>query len=393
MHLGMLNVLIGPNASGKSNLFDVFRLIRSIPTELQDVVRRGGGPRSWLWESEVTGAPQLDMVVSPAGMQLGHQISFRTVDSELWPTKELVTLQPDTLLYESCLDSREAKIRARSEDDVLSGSPEDRPPLRPGPGLRWVRLGSVHAPAGPLTRRSYPDVTNQSILQQLRSPFDYPHLALLASVYNSIQIYDGWAFGRGAPLRRSQPADGRSDRLEEDFSNLGLVLNQMGAFPEAKQQVINGLRELYEGFTSYEVVIGGGSVQIFFTESGRRSIPATRLSDGAIRYLCLLTMLYNPNALPVLCIEEPELGLHPDIVAGLAKHLIAASERMQVVVTTHSDILVDALSETPEAIVVFENHNGCTRMERFSQDGLSRWLEEYRLGELWTTGQIGGTRW
>ena len=197
-------------------------------------------------------------------------------------------------------------------------------------------------------RRSYPDMTNQSILQQLRSPFDYPHLALLASVYNSIQIYDGWAFGRGAPLRRSQPADGRSDRLEEDFSNLGLVLNQMGAFPEAKQQVIDGLRELYEGFTSYEVVIGGGSVQIFFTESGRRSIPATRLSDGAIRYLCLLTMLYNPNAWPVLCIEEPELGLHPDIVAGLAKHLIAASERMQVVVTTHSDILVDALSETPE---------------------------------------------
>ena len=392
VQLGMLNVLIGPNSSGKSNLIDVVRLIRSLPTDLQAVVRRGGGPRSWLWEGEVTGTAQLDMTIAPAGSNLGHHISFRTVDSELWPVEERIRLHPETLLYESCLDSRKARIR-RSEGNALSDSPEDRPPLRPGPGLRWERLGSLHNPVGPLKQRSYPAVANQSILQQLRSPFDYPHLYLLGGVCNAIQIYDGWAFGRDAPVRRSQPADGRSDRLEEDYSNLGLVLNQMGAFPEAKQQIIGGLRELYESFTSYEVVISGGSVQIFFTENGRRSTPATRLSDGAIRYLCLLTMLYNPNALPVLCIEEPELGLHPDIVAGLAKHLIAASEHMQVVVTTHSDILVDALSEVPEAIMVFENDHGSTRMNRFSQDGLSKWLEEYRLGELWTTGQIGGTRW
>ena len=385
--------MIGPNASGKSNLFDVFRLIRSIPTDLREVVRRGGGPRRWLWEGDVTGEPQLEVFVSPAGVQLGHQVVLRTVDSEMWPVEERITLSPNTLLYESCLDSRKARVRSWSASNSVTDLPEGRPPLRPGPGMRWVPLGSVEAPTGPLAGLSYPEVANQSILQQLRSPFDYPHLSLLASVYNSIQVYDGWVFGRDSSMRRSQPADGRTDRLEEDYSNLGLVLNQMGAYPEAKQNIIKGLRELYEGFTNYEVVIGGGSVQVYFTEDQRRSIPATRLSDGAIRYLCLLAMLYNPNALPVLCIEEPEIGLHPDIVAGLAKHLVAASERLQVVVTTHSDVLVDALSGYPEAIVVFENHGGCTRMGRFSQDGLSKWLEEYRLGELWTSGQIGGTRW
>lgn len=393
LRLGMLNVLIGPNSSGKSNLLDVLRLVRSLPVDLQGVIRRGGGPRCWLWEGDVTGAAQIAMVVSPAGLQIDHRVSLRTVDSELWPVKEQIRLRPDTILYEASLDSREAKVRSRSEEDNLPDSPADRPPLRPGPGLKGVSFLSLHTSMGPLSKRSYPELSNQSILQQLRSPFDYPYFSLLASVYNSIRIYDRWSFGRDASIRRSQPADERADRLEENYSNLGLVLNQMGAYPEAKQQIIDGLRELYESFTNYEVVISGGSVQVYFTEDGRYSIPANRLSDGAIRYLSLLTMLYNPNALPVVCIEEPELGLHPDIVAGLANHLIKASQRMQVIVTTHSDILVDALSDIPEAIIVFDNHDGYTHMEPLNASNLSTWLETYRLGELWTSGQIGGTRW
>ena len=152
------------------------------------------------------------------------------------------------------------------------------------------------------------------------------------------------------------------------------------------------MNDLYPRFTNYEVVVNSGSVQIFFTEEDT-SIPATRLSDGALRYLCLLAILYNPNPPPVVCLEEPELGLHPDIVAGLAKHLRAASERMQLIVTTHSDILIDALSDTPESIVVFENNDGATRMNRLDAGELNEWLEDYRLGQLWTSGQIGGTRW
>ena len=123
------------------------------------------------------------------------------------------------------------------------------------------------------------------------------------------------------------------------------------------------------------------------------SIPATRLSDGTLRYLCLLAILYNPTPPPVVCIEEPELGLHPDIVAGLAKHLLAASERMQLIVTTHSDILVDALTWNPETIIVCENVDGATQMKRLDPEKMKVWLKDYGLGNLWTSGQIGGNRW
>jgi predicted ATPase len=95
----------------------------------------------------------------------------------------------------------------------------------------------------------------------------------------------------------------------------------------------------------------------------------------------------------LVCIEEPELGLHPDILPTVAELLIDASHRMQLIVTTQSDILVDALTETPEAILVCEKHDGSTTMKRLKKEDLSAWLEKYALGELWRMGEIGGKRW
>jgi predicted ATPase len=66
---------------------------------------------------------------------------------------------------------------------------------------------------------------------------------------------------------------------------------------------------------------------------------------------------------------------------------------MQLIVTTHSDILVDALTKVPEAVVVCEKENGSTRMKRLDREALSAWLKDYGLGQLWRSGEIGGNRW
>ena len=87
------------------------------------------------------------------------------------------------------------------------------------------------------------------------------------------------------------------------------------------------------------------------------------------------------------------MGLHPDILPSLADLLLAASEKTQIIVTTHSDILVDSMTETPECVVVFEKHEGKTEMNRLSSDELAEWLKEYCLGDLWIKGQLGGKRW
>jgi predicted ATPase len=77
----------------------------------------------------------------------------------------------------------------------------------------------------------------------------------------------------------------------------------------------------------------------------------------------------------------------------LADLMVAASERTQLIVTTHSDILVDAMTSRPEDVVVFEKKDGATCATRLDGDDLAAWLDKYRLGQLWISGQIGGTRW
>ena len=119
-------------------------------------------------------------------------------------------------------------------------------------------------------------------------------------------------------------------------------------------------------------------------------IPATRLSDGTIRFLALLAVLLHPKQAPLLCIEEPELGLHPDALAIIAELLVEAKTRTQLIVTTHSDVLVSGLTEEADSILVSEHLAGGTEFRRQDPGKLEKWLQKYRLGEIWRMGRLGG---
>jgi predicted ATPase len=103
--------------------------------------------------------------------------------------------------------------------------------------------------------------------------------------------------------------------------------------------------------------------------------------------------LLDPTPPSVICIDEPELGLHPDAIHILADLLRDASTRTQLIVTTHSDALVDAFSDDPEAVCVCEKVEGSTVVRRLDKDRLKVWLKDYSLGHLWMSGEIGGNRW
>ena len=143
-------------------------------------------------------------------------------------------------------------------------------------------------------------------------------------------------------------------------------------------------------YQRFNVRIFGNSLQLYLHEDGLSSpVPATRLSDGTIRFMAILALLLSPNPPPLLCLDEPEMGLHPDAVSRLADLLVEASQRMQLIVTTHSDALVSALTTEVESVLVCENLGGTT-FERLNRDRLSDWLEDYRLGEAWKVGAFGG---
>jgi len=367
LDLENLNILIGPNGAGKSNLIEAIALMRTSPGDIRSIVRSGGGVGEWIWKGGEGLSACIDFIIdNPKGSQpIRHVLSFRE----------------DTMVFR--LEDE------RIENEMAYGGES-------GPYF-YYHFNRGHPMVNTIKERgrslAHETVdAERSILAQRRDPEWYPELSYLAETYEKVRIYREWAFGRNAVFREPQKADMRNDRLEEDFSNLGLFLNRLKRTPKAKITILEGLRDLYDGVTDFDVSIEGGSVQVFFTE-GEFTLPATRLSDGTLRYLCLLAILVDPFPPPLICIEEPELGLHPDILPKLADLMVAASERTQLIVTTHSDILVDTMTERPETVVVCEKHDGVTQMKRLDAAELEVWLGKYRLGELWTKGEIGGTRW
>jgi predicted ATPase len=366
-----LNVLIGPNGSGKSNFIEAIALMRAAPRDYREVVRRGGGVREWLWKGAPEARGRMAWVVanSEGSQPLRHALAFQAVGQNFG------------LVQESVQSSQNNEGLETYEIFYLYA--QGQPMIR------------VQAGSGAIYRTINPSSLDldRSILAQRRDPDNYPELAGLASNYEHIRIYREWTFGRKAIFREPQKADLPNDVLAEDFANLGLFLNRLKTrHPAAARAILEGLSDLYDGLTEFNVLIEGGTVQVFFTE-GEFVIPATRLSDGTLRYLCLLAILCDPNPPPLVCIEEPELGLHPDVLPKLADHLLAASRRTQLIITTHSDVLVDAMSDQPESVVVCEKHHGSTSMTRLAADELEAWLKKYRLGELWIRGELGGTRW
>lgn len=361
-----LNVVIGPNGSGKSNLIEAIDLIRATPKDLLQPIRDGGGVRDWLWKgADKTPTATLDAVFeNPKGPDLRYSLDFTEVAQRF----EIV----DERLENA------APAVGHSKPYVYYLFQNGRPVLNVHGKPRKLQRAEIDATA--------------SILAQRKDPDQYPELTYLGNVFSKIRLYREWAFGRYTIPRLPQKADLPNEFLEPDASNLGLVLNRLRRDPAVKQKLLTALRALYDGIDDYDVQIDGGTVQVFFHE-GRFPIPATRLSDGTLRYLCLLAILCHPNPPPLVCIEEPELGLHPDVLPTVAELLKEASERMQLIVTTHSDVLVDALSDRPQAVLVAERSEQGTTLTRLDAEKLAPWLEKYRLGQLWTRGDIGGTRW
>ena len=376
LELKPLNVLIGPNGSGKSNLIEVIGLLRAAPSDVTAPLREGGGGRNWIWRGEPrTTEARVEVVLRGLlfGAEkrllrycLGFGRAFHGAPYLREEFEEVKRTKQDD-------DEAEPYLR-RSADKVILSYTDDSGVK----GQRELRASEFEP--------------NQSILSQIKDPFQYDELTSLGFGLAGIQLYRQWTFGRNAPSRSPQKADLPNRSLAEDGTNLGMVLNRLDGDLKAKKQLLTALRKLYPGIDDYYVQIEAGSVQVFLKE-GNVPIPAVRLSDGTLRYLCLLAILCNPSLPPLICLEEPELGLHPDILPGLADLLREASERCQLIVTTHSDTLVDALTDTPESIVVCEKENGQTKLKRLDKDELSHWLKKYRLGELWTSGELGGNRW
>jgi predicted ATPase len=364
-----LNVLIGPNGSGKSNLIEAFGLIRALPTDFAAAIREGGGIAEWLWKGRTPQSPA-EMVVdlgpnTPIGSSLRHQLEFAGESGRFKILDEQI-------------------FKAISEGESSANEPIFAIHLFALSNGDPVFFNEDGAKLFVSTSRD----DSQAILAQRRDPDILPTITWLGNAYSDIQIFREWSFGRYTPLRQPQPADLPDDILLPDSRNLALLLNQIEHHGSGRFNEL--LKRFFPRFERMSTRVSGGTLQFFLHETDFPTpIPATRLSDGTLRFIALLAILLAPDPPPLVCIEEPELGLHPDVMELLAELFVEASQRMQLIVTTHSDALVSALTDQPDAIVACERIGAGTVLRRLDPERLKHWLDEYRLGDLWRIGELG----
>ena len=369
-----LNVLIGPNGAGKSNFIEALALLQAAPSKssrsnLQSAISEGGGVGDWIWKGgEAATCASIDATfespVAGPDMDLRYVLGFSGAGGFF----EIV----------------EERIESR---DAYDGHVHYR--LQEGMGV--LNDGDAEAKK-PEMRSEEIDLTT-SILAQRRDPERHREITELGRMLAEIGLYREWELGPRARVRDSQKASLLNRTLDGDSGNLHLVFNRLMSDADAKSKLLEALRALYGGIDDVAVNIDGGRVQLVLQEENC-AMPANRLSDGTLRFLSLLAVLCDPSpTAPLVCLDQPELGLHPDVLPILADLLMEASERVQLVVATHSETLVDAMTKQPENILVADRTEGGTQLTRLDPEELEVWLKKYSLRDLWERGQIGGVRW
>jgi len=113
-----------------------------------------------------------------------------------------------------------------------------------------------------------------------------------------------------------------------------------------------------------------------------------QLCEGTLRFLWLTTLLLSPGLTALTLLDEPEVSLHPELLSLLADQLREASQRTQIIVATHSDMLIRFL-EPAEVVILDRDDEGMTQLHRADELDLGQWLQDYSLDELWRNGRLG----
>jgi predicted ATPase len=390
IELRPLNILIGPNGSGKSNLIEVIRLLHYLPDkDPWTVVLETGGVDEWIWkgEHEKDAATAVSAKIALERIPIGeswadipaceYSISLAKLHSSFYVKDESLRRMNVSATDGQFYTSFESRGSAGSLDSQITRS-----------NFSQNLSFQLNPERSVLSQQ-----TSRGIQEALIGKY-LPELFEVGEFFENLDFHQDWEFGADLTPRDPIPVGQPVERLEENARNLAQMLTHYKDYHRPVFDQVNvQMKRFYEPLRNVDVRLIGTHLQVVIYEEGGFSIPAYRLSDGTLRWLALLMILLNPSPAPVTCIEEPELGLHPDIIPTLADLLRDASTRTQLIITTHSQSLVECFSDDPESVCVCEKVDGSTRIQRLDGKRLEVWLKDYSLGQLWASGQIGGNRW
>lgn len=369
---GDLNVIIGPNGTGKSNLLRFIELISmSAQGRLGKYIQSLGGMDPIVWDGAATSI-RFALSTTPEGGELGPEH------------------------YELELARLGSGSSYKVEKELLINSHKLRRKIEKKP-FKFMERFSKTAVIFDERERTFTTPEEfisdeESLLSIASGPFINNHfIPPFQRGLASIAVYHDLHTNKDAPVR--QPAISRMEkRVDPDGQNLISVMHTLYTGDRDFKKDINSAMQAAFGDDFEELVFPPASDQRIQMrirwKSLKREQSTAELSDGTLRFLFLLTVMASPSPAPIIAIDEPETGLHPSMLPLVAEYAVDAATRSQVILTTHSPQFLDAFVETKPTTTVAKWEHGETILHTLKEEELDYWLKEYSLGSLFKSGEL-----
>ncbi len=342
LELNKLNIVIGGNGAGKSNLVSFLKMLRAlIDGQLNKYIMENGGANDLLFN----------------GRKITKAMAFETWFGDHGFRFRLIPTVRDTCNIEG---------EARYYEHGTTG---------------WWELGNSQ------------DGKSQMVAEVKENKSDARYSKPVFDAIASWQIYHFHDTSSTAGMRHYEIVqDNRY--LRTDAANIGpFLLKLKKEQSQSYKDIRNAIRLVIPFFDDFilEPTDKGGREKVNISWNQKESdfpMQPYHLSDGSLRFICLATALLQPQPPSTIIIDEPELGLHPAAIVVLAELIQAAAKRTQVIVATQSPALIDQFDI--EDIIVVNREKGASTFQRLKEEDFSVWLENYSVGELWTKNIIDG---
>lgn len=336
LKLGQLNVMIGQNGAGKSNLIAFFRFMNKLAQkDLQLHVAQKGGANALLhFGLKATSELQADLTFASNSY---HCRLLPSADGGLVFAKESCPFHANRISYEGGRKLAEPGARE-------SGLP--------APGTSTIE----------------------------------EHVASYIADWKIHHFHDT---SDSAVIKQAGPIhDNR--RLREQGENLAAFLYRI-RHTESYRDIVTMVQRVAPFFHDFDLVPDErDSIRLRWKHRGTDAyFDASALSDGTLRFMGLTTLLLQPELPNTILLDEPELGLHPYAIQLLAAMMRSASQKTQIIASTQSVTLANEFHW--QDLVVVDQHDGESRFRRLERNQVEAWLDAYRLGDLWEKNLLGGT--
>jgi predicted ATPase len=232
----------------------------------------------------------------------------------------------------------------------------------------------------------------EPILRQISDPISYQPLFTIKKAIQNLSIYSCFDTSQSSKIRLPKTS-GTDQKLSPNGENLvttfqKLQINHPLEYEKIEEYLIK-VNPNYKNITFSQ--LGTQNILVLREKNLARTVSAEHISEGTLQYLLLLAIFFNPERGNLICIDEPEKGLHPDMINSIAS-AIKQAVNSQLIVATHSPLLLNSF-ELEDLIVFEKDENNQSIRKSFEIEDYAEWMENYLVGQLWLNGQIGGKRW